>query len=277
MLGIIVREIDDPFFASLIGELSLQAGALGYQVALGPAHSDPMEALQVAVVLDTRHMDGVIILGDQHDDDNAVLEIFKGHRAVVAMCRGSDPEGISTVNADNCRGIDLLLDHLTRLGHQSLAYIDGGWLGDIRERRDHFQYGLHKRSLELRQDWVQVEANQAEGGYRAMERLLDLPDRPTAVLASDDVMAIGALKAAIDRGISVPSELSLCGFDDIEMARYVHPALTTMRQPVAELSRQALRILVQNIESTTSGPVTGKLVRVLPELVVRQSTGPRSG
>jgi LacI family transcriptional regulator len=105
-----------------------------------------------------------------------------------------------------------------------------------------------------------------------MQRLLILAERPTAVLASDDIIALGALKAAHDLGLRVPQDISITGFDGIDLTRYVSPALTTVRQPIEEMSRQALRLLLEIVAGEALE--SEQVIRIQPELVVRQSTGP---
>jgi len=272
LIGLIMRGINDPFLASLVSEISMQARNLGYQVVLGHAQSDPDEVLQISNVLDTRHTDGVIILGDFKEDRAAIREILEGRRAVVAICRGDAKAEAITINSDNQFGMQALLDHLTGLGHRQLAFIDGGWAGDFKERRKIFTQYLEDNGLDIRPEWTVVDSDDPIGGYQAMQRLLSLAERPTAVLASDDIIALGALKAAIEAGLSVPQDLSITGFDGIDLTRYVSPGLTTIRQPIEEMSRQALTLLLEII----AGKIveTEQLIRIRPELVVRESTGP---
>jgi LacI family transcriptional regulator len=166
----------------------------------------------------------------------------------------------------------LLLEHLYALGHRRMAFVSGGWLGDIRERQEAYRDFVESRHLVEIDGYSQTDTNDSDGGARAMRRLIGLPLPPTAVIAADDVMAIGVLKAATDAGLRVPQDVSVTGFDDIEMARFTSPALTTVRQPVEAMSRQALDWLVRLM----SGDVDlGRpdIMRIQPELVVRQTTG----
>ncbi|MBN1427070.1 MAG: LacI family DNA-binding transcriptional regulator [Anaerolineae bacterium] len=274
LIGLVVREMADPFFASLISEISIQASHLGYRVVLAPAHSDPDEALKATTTLYTQHTDGVIFLGDLRDDEPAIRKILQEHRAVVTMCRGSKLQDVLTINTDSRRGIHLLLDHLTGLGHRRFAFLDGGWLGDIHERRSTFVDYLRDAEPAILQARVESANNDAEGGYRAMKSLLESSHHPTAVLASDDIMAIGAIKAVFDSGLDVPADVSITGFDDIELARYLHPALTTVEQPVRDMSAQALQLLLDAVKGEV--PET-RVMQVEPKLVVRESTGPPPG
>lgn len=273
LLGLIVREIADPFFSEFIDSLSSQAQAEGYQVILGHAHSDPSEGLIMNDVLDARHADGLLILGDLRNDEPALQEMIRANPTVVALCRGSAPSVTPTINVDNRMGIRLLLDYLCDLGHRRFAWIDGGWLGDIRERQDAFLSELFARGLTIDPNWIRRTTNDAEGGYQAMTELLSLASVPTAVLASDDVMAIGALKAASVHGIHVPAEVSIAGFDDISIARFVTPALTTVRQPVEAMCKQALQVILGLIDQSLE--LDGQLlIQLPPELIIRDSTGP---
>lgn len=273
LLGLIVREIADPFFARFISELSVQARELNYHLVLGHAQSDPAEALTMTDVLDTRHTDGVIVLGDLKDDEAALHEMLEGKHAVVAACRGPSPASLYTVNTDNHAGIAGLLDHLVDLGHRRFGFIDGGWLGDLRERREAFLHYLDARRLPLLPGWIQAESNNAEGGYRAMQTLIGMLERPTAVCAADDLMAVGALKAVADAGLRVPGDFSIVGFDDIDLARFFCPSLTTMRQPIDEMSRHVLSLILELIgDPQLQREQT--LIQIPPVLVVRQSTGP---
>lgn len=272
LIGLIVRGISDPFLAALVSELSVQAGAQGYQVVLGHAESDPNEVLKISKVLDTRHIDGVILLGDFRDDQTAIQEILEGRRAVVAMCRGQMGAGTITINADNRAGMLDLLDHITGLGHQALGVIDGGWLGDFQERRRVFQEYLAKKGMPFHAEWMVTDEDNAAGGYRAMQRLMRASPKPSAVLALDDIMAIGALKAALDGGLRIPLEISISGFDGIELTKFVTPALTTVRQPVEAMSERALEAL---LEIVGGGELDAdRVIRLPPRLIVRDSTGP---
>ncbi len=275
LLGLIVREISDPFFTSFISSLSKQAESLGYQIVLAHAHSDTQEAIQISTVLSTRHLDGIFVLGDLHDDETALRRIVQGNRVVVAMCHGPTPEWIPKVNIDNRAGVKLLLDHLYALGHRRLAFLDGGWLGDMRERLEAFTEYVKSHHIEQFAQIIKAPNNDIAGGRAAFLEVLRLEPRPTAVLAADDVIALGAIKAATDSGVKVPQHISVAGFDDIEYSQYTSPSLTTIRQPIEEMSQRSLSIIISLIEKQNISP---EMVsnRVTPELIIRESTGPVS-
>jgi DNA-binding LacI/PurR family transcriptional regulator len=272
LIGLIIRNISDPFFAELVSEVSIQARELGYQLVLGHAQSEPDQVLRMSQVLDTRHTDGVIILGDLEDDKRAIADIMEGKRALVTMCRGQAQPGVLTVNVDNRAGMQELLEHLRELGHSRLAFIQGGSMGDFQVRRQKFLEFVEENELDLDPAWLVDVTDDCSGGYCAMQNLLSQTRRPTAVIAADDLIAIGALSASLEAGVRVPDEISITGFDGIEMTRYVTPALTTVRQPIDAMSRLALTRLLDLIGG--SAVPEDNLIMVRPELIVRNSTGP---
>lgn len=275
LLGLLVREIADPFFAELIAILIEQARKLNYGVVLSDVHSDPQEAISMTrtSAFDQRQMDGMIFLGDFRDDLPFLQSMVESNRPVVALCRGLSQVPIPTVNCNNSAGVNMLLDHLYNLGHRQYAFLDGGWLGDIRTRREAFMNYFAERNLSTMLTSLQAEANTFKGGYSAMSSILNLSPRPTAVIASDDQMAVGALRAAFHAGVRVPEEISICGFDGVEMASYTTPSLTTVRQPLEAMASKALDLILMQINKEPI-PDEEKYIELMPELLVQESTGP---
>jgi DNA-binding LacI/PurR family transcriptional regulator len=273
LLGLIVRDISDPFFARVTAELITQARLQNYHIVLGHAGSNSEEALQFTDILDARHTDGVFLLGDMQGDENALQEKLRFTQALVAICRGPSPSGLFTVNTDNFAGVHALLNHLTGLGHRRIGFISGGWKGNLLERSEAFHSYIHEYNLPLRSGWMQSEPNNSQGGYLGMSRILAAGDRPSAVFAADDLMALGAIKAANTVGCKVPDEISVVGFDDIELASYICPALTTVSQPVIKIAAKAIELMVQLILDPEAAPKQ-RMIRLAPRLVVRQSSGP---
>jgi DNA-binding LacI/PurR family transcriptional regulator len=272
LLGVIVRDIGDPFFASFVAELTSQARRKDYHIVLGHAGSNPEEALEITNILDTRHTDGVFLLGDLKGDESALQEMLRFTHALVALCRGTSPASVYTINTDNFAGTNLVMDHLFKLEHRNIGFLDGGWLGDIRERREAYIAYIKQQGLPFKEEWIQTEKNDSAGGYRAMRKILALSDRPTAVFVSDDMMAIGAMKAVSDVGLHIPDDISVAGFDNVDMSGYCCPALTTVSQPIEEMADRALRLMIQLIDEPDDIPEK-KVMRLIPKLIVRQSTG----
>ncbi|MGH3319549.1 MAG: LacI family DNA-binding transcriptional regulator [Streptosporangiaceae bacterium] len=272
MIGLLVREVADPFFAAMIEALSAELRARRYSVLLGHARSQAEDAMELTGVLETRHCDGILLLGDLHDQQLLTRELVPRQLPVLALCVGRRAVDIPAVNSDNALGTQLALRHLAELGHRRIACIDAGWLGDVAERRERYASFLRERSLAAPPGYVQPAENSTRGGYAALSRLFELAEPPTAVFASTDVLALGALKAAADASLRIPADVSVVGFDDISFAEAASPALTTVRQPVREMARVAVDSLLAVVDDPAAE--LPNLRRLHPRLVVRGSTGP---
>jgi LacI family transcriptional regulator len=208
-----------------------------------------------------------------------VLEDY--HRLAAAgisvVVAAGTPAGaeIDSITTDNRAGIELAVDHLLELGHRRVGYISAypRQMHDLRLRL--MRETLAARSLPLDDDLLACprEAD-AEGGRRGMRWLLERQPPPTAVVAINDVAAVGALREARSAGVAVPGELSLVGFDDIPMAASAEVPLTTVRQPIAEIARLVVERLSARMEGHEGKAMS---IRLAPELVVRESTAPPAG
>jgi DNA-binding LacI/PurR family transcriptional regulator len=270
LIGVIVREITDPFFAGAIEAVSTEAAARGYNVVLGHAHGLAEEAIALRSILETRHTDAILLLGDTSDQPRILEDLRNMPVPVVAMWQGGALEGVCTVNVDNRFGIRALIQHLAELGHRRIAFVAGRPLGDIRERRRAFEEAMRELEESLPAGYVEQAANDPAKGEAALARLMSLPNPPTAVVASTDVVAIGVLSGAYRLGLRVPHDISVVGFDDIPMSAFTVPPLTTVRMPVAAMAAVAVREAIDR----GRGERSGSSAHVLPpDLVVRESSG----
>jgi DNA-binding LacI/PurR family transcriptional regulator len=273
LLGVIVRDITDPFFAGAIEAASTEARKRGYNVVLGHAHESADEAVALWAILEARHCDALLFLGDLRDRPGLIEDLHNTRMPVVALWHGSPDSGMPTVGVDNRAGMSAVLDHLAALGHRRVAFAGRRRLGDIREREDAYVASLARLGLEGRPEYLQEAINDFAGGADALYRLMGLPEPPTAIAAATDVIAIGMLHAAQRRGLVVPRDLSITGFDDIPVAAFSVPSLTTVRMPTAAMIASAVDILIDTLEGRLS--VGADVHPVLqPELAVRASTGP---
>lgn len=275
LLGVIVREITDPFFAGAVEAISSEAAARGYNLVLGHAHSKADEAIALRAVLETRHCDALLLLGDMRDQPRLLDDLRDAHIPLVALWQGSPLEGIPTVNVDNRWGVEAQLDHLVALGHRRIGFIAGRQLGDIRERRNAFLEGLSQLGAGWSHVSIEDVPNDPDGGADALDVLMDLAEPPTAVVTTTDTLAIGVLHAAQRRGLRVPDDVSVVGFDDIPLARFTVPALSTVHMPTAEMAAVAVRAAIDESAGSDGERPVAHVLR--PWLVVRGSTAPASG
>jgi len=270
LLGLIVREIADPFFTALLAAIASEAQRRGYNLVLGHAGSSARQALALTQVLEVRHCEAILLVGDLLDESRLVEELQGTELAMVGLCQGRRSPGLSTVNTDNERGARLALEHLYQLGHRRIALLDAGWIGDVEPRRSAYYEFLSERGLDAPSAYHQTTSNDAGGGQAAFAQLLRLPRPPTAVFATTDVLAIGAIKGAEEAGLRVPRDVSVVGFDDIPFAVYTVPSLTTVRQPIPAMARLAIEIALRVAAEGGGRDEAQHLLE--PELVVRQST-----
>ena len=274
LIGAVVRDITDPFFAGAIEALSVEARARGYNVVLGHAHSRADEALALTAVLETRHCDAIVLLGDVQDQPRLLRDLKDSLVPVVALWQGSTSAlGVPTIDVDNHAGVRAAVDHVAGLGHERIAFVGGRPLGDIREREAAFIETMTERFGGVRDGYLQHVSNTPAGGATAVEVLLRLAEPPTAIVASTDTLAFGILHAVHALGRRVPDDLSVVGFDDILLASHTVPALTTLRMPARAIVGEGLDIAIEL--SRNPGQQPERSVRVIPpELIIRQSTAP---
>lgn len=270
-------DIQHPFFQEVLVGLKQTLGGTGYDLLLfstpnpgngfGPAHK---------YLKRVRHhrVDGVVLMGvDRHDPQ--VEEVVRS--GIPCMAVDLDLEGGRTgyVTSDNVAGAAMVVRHLHDMGHRRIALIGGPT--DTRPGVDRllgFRRELERLRLEHRPEYVREGDFYPESGYAAMAALLELPEPPTAVFAAADLMAAGALQAIAERGMSVPGDVAVVGFDDIQLAAFLRPSLTTIRQDKLGLGGAAGEALIRLIEDPSLDPS----VLTLPvELVVRESSAPPTG
>lgn len=269
LLGVIVREITDPFFATAVEALSTQARGRGYNVVLGSAHGRADEAIALKAVLETRHCDAIVLLGDMRDQPRLLGDLRASNTPVVALWQGTAMEGVPSINIDNRAGITAAVDHLVASGHRRIGFIGGRPMGDIRERLAAFVEYLTSIDLRPNEGHMQQASNDAEGGHNALTRLMNQPEPPTAVIVATDFLATGVLHAASALGLVVPDDLSIVGFDDLPLAAYTIPSLTTVHMPIVEMTALAIGLA---IEHDVLPPPENLIMK--PTLIIRQSSGP---
>lgn len=213
----------------------------------------------------------IVVTSDLTDRQRIELE-RSGLPIVVVDPAGAPPSDLASVGATNWAGGMAATEHLIGLGHRRIGAI-GGRPGMLcsRARLDGYRAALDQHGLATDADLVRDGAFSHDAGYLAAISLLDLPDPPTAIFAGSDQQAFGVLEAARVRGLRVPDDLSVVGFDDLPVARWASPPLTTIRQPLAEMGRMAAHIVMQQV---LGGHPSATRVQLSTELVVRESTAP---
>jgi len=273
LLGAVVRDFSDPFFAGALEALAAEAIAQGYNIVLGHVQGRQDEGLGLTALLEPRHCDAVLILGDMQDQPRLLADLRDASGPVVALWQGRSPVRFPTVDVDDRAGIAIGLEHLFQLGHERIAFVSARLPGDNPTREEAFVECMTARFGGVPDGYVQRCESTLAGGEAGIKALLGLPEPPSAVACSNDLAAVGVLHGAHSLGVSVPDELSVVGYDDLMFAPYLVPALTTLRMPTTEIVTEAVRTAMELIHDHAVSRAPRRTV-FEPTLVVRESTAP---
>lgn len=268
VLGVMLSNLHNPFFADVVEGIEDRALENGYRALLNSGRRIPERegvALETLLSLQT---DGLILAGtllDLKTIDRAGQEV-----PIVLITRDVRSKVVDSVSGDDRKGARLAVDHLVALGHSRIAHIDGGRGAGARRRRTGFRKAMEANDL----DPITVAGNYAEdGGMMGVEALIEMKANPTAILAANDLAAIGALQALFEAGRTVPDDVSLVGYDNAWLAGLQHISLTTVDQPRHELGATAVELLIERIDGGRTKP---KHLVLPPTLVERSTTAPPS-
>ncbi|MEO8430002.1 MAG: LacI family DNA-binding transcriptional regulator [Acidobacteriota bacterium] len=269
-LGVLMPELYGEFFSELIRGIDVCARRSGYHLLVSSSHSERSETEEMVRAMRGR-VDGLVVLSP--DVRPSVLRANLPEKfPVVLLNSAGNRLSFDSLNVDNFGGATAMVRHLVRLGHRRIAFIQGPSLNrDASERLRGYreaigaQAGLGMAPLEIPGDFRE------ESGYEASRKILALKQRPSAIFAANDSMAIGLLCAFQETGVRVPEDFAIAGFDDIPIARYITPPLTSVRVPISDLGARATERLV---EAIAAGSDRALFHETLPTtLVVRASCG----
>lgn len=275
LVGLVVHDIADPYFAAIAAGVMQVAGQRGMLVLLGSTFRDPEQEIEFVTALRGQRVHAIVLAGSRivSRPVNARLRaevdrVREGGGRVAVI--GQDRLGTDAVLPDNRGGARKLAEALVRLGHRRFAVLAGdSRLVTARERTAGFLAGLKKAGLDAR---VVHTAFTRDGGYDGACRLLASPDRPSCVFAVNDVMAIGAMSALRSQGLRVPADISVAGFDDIPGLSDQVPSLTTVRLPLRYMGERVLELVLA--DRGHAGPTA---LTVSGDVVVRESTRSLAG
>jgi LacI family repressor for deo operon, udp, cdd, tsx, nupC, and nupG len=261
----LVPDIANPFFAEVIRGIEQVAHENRYSVLLGDTQNSRTREKAYADLLATKQADGLITLLP-HIPKVSVC----GTLPIVNACEYVKDKSITSVYVDNSAAAKEAVDYRITLGHREIAFITGPMDSPISIDRDRgYQQALQCAGIKRDRKLTSIGDFSVESGIRAIESLLAQNQRFTAVFCSNDEMAIGAMQALKSKGLKVPEQVSIIGFDDIRFARHMDPPLTTVAQPKDELGREAMNLLIEILR----GDNVPARKRILPtQLVIRGST-----
>ncbi|HWR14653.1 MAG TPA: LacI family DNA-binding transcriptional regulator [Terriglobales bacterium] len=269
--GLIISDIANPFFPELVKSFETTALSHNYDVTVFNTSYDSHRLRTSIERMLERRVDGVAVMTSEFDR-RVLGELSRRGVPIVFLDVGTVQSRISNILVDYEKGIREAVQHVSELGHQKIAFISGPLqLKSAGIRWRAMQKCMHDCGLQIPSRFMREANHRVDGGQIAMADLLNQKDPPTAVLASNDLTAIGAMKAIYRKGLRVPDDLSIIGFDDIELCEFMNPPLTTVRLSREEIGRHACGALLKVVEE---GEIQGQELSVSTELVLRGSTAP---
>jgi DNA-binding LacI/PurR family transcriptional regulator len=269
-IGVVVTTIADPFIGEVVSGIEEAANEHGYSVILANSNADPAREINVVQSFQERHVDGILVAASRVGA--LYVPMLNRLKVPIVLINNQHPEEfVDSVMIDNVASSLRAVQYLIQLGHRRIAYMgDQYGLQSDTERFTGYREALHHANCPLSAELIVRADGKPEGGGFAMDKLLSLPVPPTAVFCYNDMSAIGALSRIRARGLRVPQDISLIGFDDLFIASYTDPPLTTVRQPKRAMGRIATEILLKLLDD----PQYEANMKMKGELIVRESTAP---
>ena len=272
IFGLIVSEITNPFFPEIVQVFETIAVQHQYEILLTSTVNDPKRMESSVRRMLERRVDGVAVM--TFGMEEVLLEDLKLRKVPLVFVDVGPPRPrVSNIRIDYEHGIRQAVQHLAALRHQKIAFISGPLrLRSALARQEAFVGSMQEIGLAVDPGFLLEGDHTMEGGMEVCARMLGRGNRPTAVLCSNDMTAIGVMRKSHEAGISVPQQLSVVGFDDIRLAQFVLPPLTTVQMSQSELARLAFHALLEEVDRQIPSP-NGTEYLVQTNLLLRESTG----
>jgi DNA-binding LacI/PurR family transcriptional regulator len=271
-IGLVVTTVADPFASEVVSGLEQAANDHGYAVFLAESNGEPEREKKIVQSFAERRVDGIVVTSSRVGA--LYLPLLSEMMVPIVLVNNQHPGAfVHSVMIGNLEGSKAAAGHLVTLGHRRIAYLGDqfGYQSDT-ERFAGYMEALDTAGIPFLPELVVHGNGKPDEAMRATERLLALPDPPTAVCCYNDMSALGAMRSIHLQGLKVPDDISVVGFDDLFLASYTQPPLTTVRQPMRRMGQLAMESLFKLMLGTESEI----RIRVDAELIVRESTGPLS-
>jgi DNA-binding LacI/PurR family transcriptional regulator len=273
LFGMVISDITNPFFPDLICTFNELAERYNYRTVFTNTSYSPARMGRCILGLMEQRVEGVAIMTSEVSE-SAVRLIADRGIPVVSLDARVDHENVYDIPVDYRAGMEQIIDHVLSLGHERIAFIAGPrCLGSAKLRRSIFLSSMQLKGARLEREFLVCGNHRVDGGHDAMSRLLKVRPLPTTVICSNDLSAIGAITAIYEAGLKVPLDISVVGFDDIEISRALNPALTTVRLSRTDIATRAFFALYLAANGLNEPRVLRDALHMVPTaLVVRRST-----
>jgi LacI family transcriptional regulator len=268
-LGMLVTASRNPFFAEVVHAVERRCYERGYTLFLCNTEGDVQRMEANLDALEEKRVDGLLLLCSEVNDD--ILRLLETERPTptVVFDWGPESDNVDRIYDNSPDGGYMAVRHLIDMGHTEIGCVTGP-MGrrSANERLQGLRTAMAEAGLPVREEWIMEGDYDCNGGIRALQRLMQQPARPTALFVCNDMMALGVISEAARQGLRVPEDLSIVGYDDIYIARYMTPALTTIHQSTSEIAAMAVDTLIERMGSKRD---KGRVIRIEPRLVERDS------
>lgn len=274
VIGLIVGDIANPFFTSLAKAVEARASAAGYSVIVANSDEEPKKELALLKMLREQRVAGILLAPCGHDEPyrQALLRFADMPLVVVDRQLANMPFGAVVV--DNVAAARVVTDYLVRLGHRRIAMLGGqSHLSTSEERQRGFREGLAAAGIGFDEALEPVADSRMETAYESVQRLLTLRKPPTAIIAGNNLMTLGAIQAVTDMGFRCPEQVSIAGIDDFSWSAVIRPKLTTVAQPIDQLGGSAVDELFARMSEPGRVTAPARVVTLAPRFVIRESCG----
>ena len=276
VIGVIVNSIDDPFFSEILFGIEDAAQKAGYSLFIAASQYDPVREQNIVQTMMEQRTDGVIICSSSFSADKGRQLLESNFPIVVVNYKATENFNYSIYH-DDIDGSRQVTAHLIEIGHKKIAYLGNSKsCRTTQDRLSGFRKEMDKSNLEIPEDYIfEVPGSDPELGELGFDHFARLPNPPTAIMCFNDMLAIGLLKALREKGICVPEDMSVTGFDNITFSAYTTPTLTTLDQPKYSIGNEAAQLLLELLENKIENSKnTHKEKRLKGKLLVRESTCP---
>ena len=274
LLGVLARDISDPFHIQILQGIHNAAMHREYRMFLGNVDYHPDTALAYGSMFEQSHADGIIIIGDIEGDEIALNVLTSQHRFVVGVTDRVARRNYPGVYSDSDVGTRLALDHLWSLGHRNIVCVSDPRNHDGRLRAEVYQRYMQEHGIEKKAHAFMIPQN-PQASYQVAREIFSIggAHQPTAIYAASDTFAIYVMQAAFQAGINIPHQISIVGFDNIDLTSDTIPPLTTIDQSGVKMGETATNLILDMIEQDRESSEVADIV-LQPTLIVRQSTAP---
>jgi DNA-binding LacI/PurR family transcriptional regulator len=277
VLGVVLSSIDDPFFSEILQGIEEIIQSSGYSLFIAAAHRDPAREREIVQTMVEHRTDGVIICSTSFSEERSRQFLRYGVPIVVVNNQAVEDFRYSIYH-DDVDGSRQVTRHLIELGHTRIAYIGNSASGRTTlDRLTGFRQEMESAGLAVPAEYLhEASGGGTDDGLSVAEHFLSLPERPTALVCYNDMVAIGVMKGLQQAGICVPEDISITGFDNIVFSAYTNPPLTTLDQPKRFIGEEAARLLLELLDTTANQQAAAhqKVRSLKGQLLVRASTAP---